>query len=148
MPSYELSLVLRTLAKPDLISCIKRTGEMILDNGGILRKFTSLGNNPLPYRIKSTNGWHRDGNYFLIQFDAPTSAVEKVQDALRRETDVIRPHLIKKDNPPQFSCTLQEELQPPAYRKEVDELIIEGRKVKKPLFKRNIPGYDINPFQK
>ena len=146
MPSYELSLILRTLAKPDLIASIKRTGEMILDNGGILRKFTSLGNNPLPYRIKSTNGWHRDGNYFLIHFDAPTSAIEKVQDALRRETDVIRPHLLKKETPPSFTCTLQEELQPPAYRKDVQELISEGRKIKKTHYKMNIPGSDINPF--
>ena len=148
MPSYELSLVIRTLARPDLVSTLKRTAEMILDHGGILRKFTSLGNKPLPYRMKGNNMWHKEATYFLIQFDAPSAAMEQVADAVRRDIDVIRPHFFKMEPKTLFSCTLEEELKPPAYRKDVEDLIQEGRRTKPTYFKRNIPGIDYNPFQK
>nr|CAG4650629.1 EOG090X0IQO [Sida crystallina] len=148
MPSYELSLIIRTLTQPALISTIKRTAETILENGGILRQFVSLGTNPLPYRIRSTNGWHRDGTYFVIKFDAPPSAMEQVTDAVKRDIDIIRPAVFKMEKQSLPGCMLEEELKPPAYRKDVEELIKEGRKIKEPLFKRNIPGINHNPFQK
>ncbi len=148
MPSYELSLIVKTLSRPALVATLKRTAEMILDQGGYLRKFVSLGHQTLPYRMKAGDAWHREGNYFIIQFDAPPTALEQVTDSVRRDIDVIRPSLVKMRPPSKFTCTLEEELQPPAYRKDVTELIESEGKGKKPLFKRNIPGLDYNPFQK
>lgn len=66
MPSYELSLLLRILPKQELVSTLKRTAEMILGQGGILRQFTSVGTKPLPFKMKAHNAIHREGQYFLL----------------------------------------------------------------------------------
>ena len=47
-----------------------------------------------------------------------------------------------------FECTLEEEMQPPAYRKDVEKLIQEGRKQKQTFYQQRTPGYDYYPFQK
>nr|CAG4645256.1 EOG090X0IQO [Leptodora kindtii] len=148
MPTYELSLTLKTLSRPELISTLKRTAEMILDNGGILRQFISLGTQPLPYRMRAHNAWHREGSYFVMKFDSPPSAIATLTDNMRRDIDIIRQGVFKKEGGQQFKCTLEEELKPPAYRKDVEQLVKEGRKVERPMFRRNAPGFDFNPFQK
>nr|CAG4636661.1 EOG090X0IQO [Eubosmina coregoni] len=148
MPSYELSLVLRILSKPELISTLKKTGENIVQHGGILRQFISMGTNPLPFKMKAHNVWHREGTYFVMKFDAPSSSMETLQDELRRDIDLIRSNLFKNEKRDKFECTLEEELQPPAYREDVKKLIEEGKIVNKPLYQQNSPGFDYYPFQK
>lgn len=148
MPFYELSLTLRVLPRPELISSIKRSAETILQQGGVLRKFQSLGTNPLPFRMKAHNVWHKEGTYFVMKFDAPSSAIETLRDEFRRDIDLIRSQVVKCEEPVKFECTLEEELLPPAYRKDVQKLIDEGKKIVKPMFKQNTPGFDYFPFQK
>nr|CAG4648388.1 EOG090X0IQO [Moina brachiata] len=148
MPFYELSMILRPLSKPELVSSLKRTAETIVEHGGILRRFTSIGSNPLPFKMKAHNVWHREGIYFLMQFDAPTPALEVVRDELRRDIDLIRSQVIKLEEQKKFECTLEEEQKPPAYRRSVQKLIEEGRKTVRPMYKQNSPGFNYYPFQK
>nr|CAG4638849.1 EOG090X0IQO [Cyclestheria hislopi] len=148
MPSYELSMILRKLSRPALVSTLKRTGEMILDQGGILRQFINLGTKPLPYKMSAHNLVHREGTYFVMKFDSSPNSIEELSDALLRDVDIIRPVIIRLDPPKKFECTLEEELQPPAYRKDVKKLIEEGRKIQEPMFKARTPGFDYYPFQK
>lgn len=68
MPSYELALTLRTLSKPELVSTLKRTAEAIIEQGGILRQFSSLGHNTLPYRMRAHNVWHKEASQFVMKF--------------------------------------------------------------------------------
>lgn len=151
MPSYELSLLLRILSKPELVSTLKRTAETILDNGGVLRQFSSLGTSPLPIKMRSHNQIHKDGTYFVMKFDAPSSALDTLRDELHRDIDLVR-FLVSKqealDSKP-FDCTLEDELQPPAYRKDVQKLIQDSKKeITRGGYKRNTPGFDYYPFQR
>ncbi|KAI9555716.1 hypothetical protein GHT06_018231 [Daphnia sinensis] len=148
MPLYELSLTLRTLSRPELIASLKRSAETILQQGGVLRQFVSLGTNPLPFKMKAHNVWHREGTYFVMKFDAPSSAIENLNDEFKRDIDLIRSHVVRCEEPVKHECTLEEEMKPPAYRKDVQQLIEEGRKVIRHKFKQNTPGFDFYPFQK
>lgn len=77
--------------------------------------------------------------------------MDTVADELRRDIDMVRYHIIKRDTnpvPAGYECTLEEELQPPAYRKDVQKLIEEGKKKEKPGYKQNSPGFDYYPFQR
>lgn len=148
MPLYEVSLVLRVLPRTDLVSSLKRSATTIIQQGGILRKFESLGTNPLPFKMKSHNAWHRKGTYFVMKFDAPSSSIEILSDEFQRDIDLIRSNIVKVEKPNKSECTLEEEMQPPAYRKDVQKLIEEGRKTIRPMYQQNSPGFDFNPFQK
>nr|CAG4652318.1 EOG090X0IQO [Triops cancriformis] len=148
MPAYELSLILRTMSKPEMVATLKRAAEGILDRGGILRKMESLGAKALPYRINAHGLHHTEGTYFLMEFDAPPTTIEDLKDVCVRDVDIIRPSISKITKRSQFLCTLDEELQPPAYRKDVEKLIEEGRKERKPMFQRRTPNIDYYPFQK
>nr|CAG4641348.1 EOG090X0IQO [Eulimnadia texana] len=148
MPSYELSLLLRSMTKPELVATLKRTAEGIIDRGGVLTKFHSLGESALPYRITAHNQPHKKGSYFLMQFRAPPSLIEDLKDSLVRDVDIVRPFIIKTQDKPKHECTLEEELQPPAYREDVKKLIEEGRTERKPLYRHRMQGIDYYPFQR
>jgi small subunit ribosomal protein S6 len=148
MPSYELSLMLRVLSKPELVSSLKRSAETIVQQGGVLRQFISIGTKPLPFKIRAHTQWHREGTYFLMKFDAPSSAVEHLNDEFKRDIDLIRTHVVKCEEPVKQECTLEEELKSPAYRKDVQQLVEESRKTVRKQFKQNSPGFDYYPFQK
>nr|CAG4644331.1 EOG090X0EB8 [Lepidurus arcticus] len=115
MPAYELSLILRTMSKPEMVATLKRAAEGILDRGGILRKMESLGTKTLPYRLNVHGLRHTEGMYFLMRFDAPPPVIEELKDVCVRDVDIIRPSVSKIEKKVGFPCTLEEELQPPAY---------------------------------
>ena len=148
MPLYELSLILRVISKPELVTSLKRSAETIVQHGGVLRQFISMGTNPLPYKMKAHTHWHREGTYFLMKFDAPSAAVENLKDEFKRDIDLIRTYVVRCEEPMKNECTLEEELKSPAYRDDVKKLIEQGRKIVRNQFKQNTPGFDYYPFQK
>nr|CAG4645938.1 EOG090X0IQO [Lynceus sp. MCZ IZ 141354] len=148
MPLYEAALIIRMMSKPDLVSTIKRAADNILNRGGILQKFQSSKTQQLPYTMIANDAKHKTGHYVFITFNAPPAVVEDVNDELQRDLDIIRGSILRVEKPSPFSCTLEEELQPPAYRKEVQEMLAEIEKKKKVFFKRNTPNLDYYPFQK
>ena len=148
MPLYELSLILRVVSKPELVASLKRSAETIVQQGGVLRQFISMGTNPLPYKMRAHTDWHREGIYFTMKFDAPSFAVEILKDEFKRDIDLIRTYVVKLEEPIRHECTLEEELKPPAYHKDVQQLIEEGKKTIRNQFQQNTPGFDYYPFQK
>ncbi|XP_037933647.1 probable 28S ribosomal protein S6, mitochondrial [Teleopsis dalmanni] len=147
MPIYEVALCMRQMNRPELISAIKRTAVCILDNGGILRKLENLGTRALPYKISKHNLVHREGNYFNIIFNSSPQKIDDLREEFERDVDVIRQNIFKVEEPQKYMCTLDEELQPPAYRKDVQEMIEISKRKQKPKFKYN-SGLDYYPFQK
>ncbi|XP_076317518.1 mitochondrial ribosomal protein S6 isoform X2 [Tachypleus tridentatus] len=117
--------------KPEVITTLKRTGQAIFEKGGIIRKIENLGTRELPYRIRVHDHSHTEGSYFLFKFDAPANTLTSLHDSFLRDIDIIRPS-ISKVEPVNFleECTLEEELQPPAYRNSVQKLLKQGSKKK------------------
>ncbi|XP_064473495.1 small ribosomal subunit protein bS6m-like [Ornithodoros turicata] len=136
MPCYELTLIMRTMAKPDLISALKRTGEFILKNGAVLRKIENLGTKDLPMKMYRHGNTYTSGSYYLFTFDASLDMRRNLVDELRRDVDIIRNAIVSQSPGKPFECTLDDELLPPAYRPSVKKLMEEAkddkRKKKKP----------------
>lgn len=164
MPTYELAVVLRKMARvckyvqyktyffiyfiqPEVVSTLKRTAEAIWEKGGIIRKLDNLGSRPLPYKISEHGLVHREGQFFAIQFDAPPANIKELHDEFGLDIDIIRMNFFKVEEPPQFECTLHEEMLPPAYRKDVQEMVKIAQKKQRKKYQYN-SGLDYYPFQK
>lgn len=130
-----------------MISVLKRTAESILDKGGIIRQLQNLGSRALPYKISEHGLVHREGTYFTINFDAAPSKIADVREELGRDIDIVRKHIFKVEEPEKYECTLHEEMLPPAYRKDVQEMIEIAKRKQKPKFNYN-SGMEYYPFQK
>jgi len=145
MPSYELAVILRKMTRPETATVLKRIATQIYDNNGLLFGIENLGQRKLPYRIRNHGMWNTEGSYFVMKFDSPTSSVSELQDEYTRDVDIVRMGFTRLQDLREFECTLEEELQPPAYRKDVQELLQKGKKkeMKKWEFKT---GLSYNPF--
>ncbi|ALC44044.1 mRpS6 [Drosophila busckii] len=147
MPSYELALVLRQLPRPELIGVIRRTAEAIFDKGGIIRKFENLGTRALPHKVSEHGVVHREATHFTIAFDTAPTKIADLKEEFGRDIDIIRRHIFKVEDPVEHKCTLHEEMLPPAYRKDVQEIIEIAKRKQKPKYNYN-SGLDYYPFQK
>lgn len=86
-------------------------------------------------------------SYFLYEFTSPPSSIDNLLDEYGRDIDVIRRRIYKKTEHEPFECTLDDESKPPPYRKDVQDMIEQARKLDKPKFNYNT-GLDYYPFQK
>uniref|UniRef100_T1JCB3 Small ribosomal subunit protein bS6m n=1 Tax=Strigamia maritima TaxID=126957 RepID=T1JCB3_STRMM len=146
MPSYELLVIFKTMKRPELVTAIKRTAETLWTHGAVLTKLENMGSKTLPYKIRSSGKNHTTGNYFLYHFEAAPSAIGQYMDFYDRDIDIIRPTIALKSERKPHICTLEEELLPPAYRKDVADLLVEGKKNKKQLFKPYVLEIISKPF--
>lgn len=97
---------------------------------------------------------HHSGSYYFIEFDVPPTSIVDLQEEFKRDVDIIRRHWVRKEAPEKVECTLHEELLPPAYRKDVKEMIEIAKNSKKyrqeqkrTVWKSNT-GFDYYPFQR
>ncbi|XP_076444656.1 small ribosomal subunit protein bS6m-like [Babylonia areolata] len=90
MPSYELSLIVKTLQRPELARALRRSCATILEKGGIIRSMENLGHKTLPYKMSAHGQRHMTGSYFLVHFDSPTSVLPEVKDEFKRDVDIVR----------------------------------------------------------
>ncbi|CAG2103877.1 unnamed protein product [Medioppia subpectinata] len=128
MPSYELFFITKRLSKKELVSCLKRTGELILNSSGILRKLENLGTRQLPFKLRTPvpgSKRYASGNFFLFHCDVPPLTIYKIHESLRMDTDIMKVRYTTKDTkiPDDYECTLEEELKPPALRPSVQMLV-------------------------
>ncbi|KAK8719575.1 hypothetical protein OTU49_013944 [Cherax quadricarinatus] len=150
MALYELCIIVKNMPKASTVSAVKRIADSILDEGGYVSKFESLGTQELPFKLSIHGQIHTKGNYFLINFVAPPTAVSEILDTCRREIDVFRPGVTKIEPQQHSQCTLHEEIQFPSFRPEVLKMIQEAKSrlpkhlKKKGELKKTVIGY--NPF--
>lgn len=77
----------------------------------------------------------------------PPAKIEDFMEETGRDIDIIRNNLFRVQVPEDVPCTLEDELQPPPYRKSVQDLVEQAKTLDKPKFKYNT-GLDYYPFQK
>lgn len=128
-----------------MVSTLKRTAEAVLDKGGIIRKLENLGTRPLPHKMSQHGLVHRTGSYFIMHFDCSTNLIADFREEYGRDIDIVRANIYKVEPPTPIDCTLDEELLPPAYRKDVIKMMAKNRDKKKYDPKS---GLDYYPFQK
>ncbi|GAB6032240.1 28S ribosomal protein S6, mitochondrial [Chamberlinius hualienensis] len=142
MPTYELTLIYKIVAQAELKTLIKRTAEAVFAEKGIIRKMENLGTRPLPYIMKKSSINHKQGCYFLMHFDCPTSSIVRLDDLFQRDTDILRKNFFAVHIPEEpITCSLSTEMLPPAYNPEVQRLLEVGRKKEPKRFKMNVEHY-------
>lgn len=77
--------------QPDIAACIKRTGELILNNGNVLRAIENLGvQKELAHRMRGHGKVHSAGSFIMFRYDGPSSMPPLLGSEISRDTDVIR----------------------------------------------------------
>lgn len=133
--------------QPELFSAVKRTAEIILQKGGVLRKLDNLGFTQLPYKISMDRTPYREANRFIYTFDVPPIELPFLREECKLDVDIIRSVIYLSNENIPYKCTLEEEMQPPAYRKDVKELLkLAKRKEKKYWLPQT--GIDYYPFSR
>lgn len=92
MRRYELMLVLRPdLAEDRVQATLDRITRSISAAEGQLVKVSPWGRRRLAYPI----GQFRDGSYYIVLFDAPSPAVDEIEQGLRITEELLR-HLVTR----------------------------------------------------
>ncbi|CAG7833353.1 unnamed protein product [Allacma fusca] len=95
--------------------------------------------------MRNHGHWNSEGSYFLMKFDSPPRAIGELQEEYDRDVDIVRTGFSKIFSHPEYDCTLEDELQPPAYREEVKQMLTTGRKKERKFeYKTGLP---YNPFR-
>ncbi|KAI4498700.1 hypothetical protein M0802_006167 [Mischocyttarus mexicanus] len=145
MPTYEMPLLLRVMTKPETFNVLKRVATAIFDNGGFIRKIENLGVKELPCKLSFRGSTYWQASHFLYHFDAPPSKVDSLIDEYNRDIDVLRNKIYKQETPESVDCTLYEEMLPPIFRKEVQQLMEiaakQNRKHQKKQYSRKLKYY-------
>ncbi|CAJ0955015.1 unnamed protein product [Ranitomeya imitator] len=117
--------------QPETVATLKRTIEVLMEKGAIVRNLENLGEKNLPYKISKHNQRHKQGGYgklrhflleasqldkgnceerrrwyFLVDFYSPPNIIPSMLDHLSRDIDVIRPTILKheEEKPPERPC--------------------------------------------
>ncbi|XP_071497304.1 small ribosomal subunit protein bS6m-like [Diadema antillarum] len=97
MPGYEVALIMRVMRRPEMVDALKRSLTEVMNNGGIVRKIENLGEKRLPYRMRAHRQNFSHGQYFVVDFDGPPTIVPPVMEYFRRDIDIIRPTVLRRD---------------------------------------------------
>ncbi len=119
MRRYELMLVLRPdLAEDRVQAALDRTTRAVAAADGQLVKVSPWGRRRLAYPI---NG-HREGSYYIILFDGPSSTVAEVERGLRITEEVLRFLTTRVERPAtRRADTTEAEMPEPAEEEEEPE---------------------------
>lgn len=120
---------------------------MIFDRGGFIRKIENLGARTLPYKVSIHGLVNREGHAFTYKFDIPPNYLQDINEEYGRDVDIVKRFIFREETSMTFNCTLEDELKPPAYRKEVIEMMRIAKKSEKGKYSLNT-GLDYYPFQK
>lgn len=101
----------------------------------------------MPYKISKNRQPYREAEQILFEFDVSSQVQKDLNEEIDLDVDVVRCKIFPIEKPIEFKCTLEEELQPVSYRKEVKQLLELQEKSKK---KRWLPqmGIEYYPFQR
>ena len=150
MPTYEMTVIMRKMSHPSLVSAVKKVAEEIYTSGGYIRKIQSLGTRPLPNVKYSKEQKHTEGTYMLMDIDVRTQDLSKIIDEYNRDKDIIQQFFMARTEET-FECenTLDLERKKPSERPSIQQLVHEGRRP--PRFSKiwnPKTGLDYYPFHR
>ena len=147
-----MTVIMRKMTQPSLVSAVKKVAEEIYTSGGYIRNIQSLGTRPLPNKKRVKGLTHVEGTYMLMDVDVRTQDIPNIIDEYNRDKDIIQQFFIgKSELATEVECenTLDDERKPPAERPSIQRLIEEGRRP--PRFRKifnDKTGLDYPPFHR
>lgn len=133
--------------QPDFKAAVKRAADQIFDRGGFIRKIDYLGQTKLPYKISKNRQPYREAEHIILKFDVSEQVREDLKEEVFLDVDVVRCNIFPVVEPKEFKCTLEQELQPVSYRKDVKDLLKMQEKGKKKKWMPQM-GIEYYPFQR
>ena len=92
MENYEGVFIIDPgLKEEEAEACIKGISQSIISGKGEIIKEERWGKKPLAYTIHK----HREGNYCILNFKAPTAIISKLRDEYKLMPSLIRFMIIK-----------------------------------------------------
>ncbi|MEO6797849.1 MAG: 30S ribosomal protein S6 [Candidatus Dormibacter sp.] len=94
MSAYELMYLVKPELDDDAVQQeIEKVSQLILTNGGQVKKVTPWGKRRLAYTVKD----QREGHYVVAEFDLDQPRVQEVDRLLKISDTVFRHLLIRQD---------------------------------------------------
>ena len=94
MSAYELMYLVKPELDDDAVQQeIEKVSQLILTNGGQVKKVTPWGKRRLAYTVKD----QREGHYVVAEFDLDQPRVQEVERLLKISDTVFRHLLIRQD---------------------------------------------------
>ena len=94
MTSYETLFIVRPdMEEDDLNKVVGRVEDVVKSNEGVIVESQVWGKKRLAYEVKK----YTEGIYVKVNFDAPPTVVEKLQDHFRLNEDVIRDIVVRDE---------------------------------------------------
>jgi small subunit ribosomal protein S6 len=94
MSLYESIIIIRQETSPQQVEALADTyQEIIVENGGNIKKRENWGLRSLAYKIKK----NRKGHYILFNIDAPSAAVQEMERLMSLNEDILRYLTLKID---------------------------------------------------
>lgn len=101
----------------------------------------------MPYKISKNRQPYREAEHIIFKFDVSEQLREDLKEEVNLDVDVVRCNLFPVEEPKEFKCTLEEEMQPVSYRKDVQELLRMREKAPKKKWAAQM-GIEYYPFQR
>ena len=94
MNKYELAVVVSAKIEDDArAAVIEKVKEMITRFGGNVTDVDEWGKRRLAYEIQKM----KEGFYYIVQFDAPTTAPAEIESRIRIMDNVMRYLVVKRE---------------------------------------------------
>lgn len=94
MNKYELALVVNAKIEDDeRAAAVEKAKEIITRFGGVVTEVEDAGKKRLAYEIQHM----KEGFYYFVQFDAPSTCPAEVERRVRILDNVIRYLCVRKD---------------------------------------------------
>ena len=94
MSKYELALVVSAKIEDDArAAVVAKAQEYVTRAGGAISEVEEWGKKKLAYEIQKM----REGYYYFIQFEAPTSAPAEIESRVRIMDSVLRYLIVKQE---------------------------------------------------
>ena len=94
MNKYELALVLNAkLEDEPRAAAVEKVKEYIARFGGTVTNIDEWGKRRLAYEIQKM----KEGFYYIVQFDAPTTAPAEIESRIRIMDNVMRYLVVKRE---------------------------------------------------
>ena len=93
MENYEGLFIIKPDIKEEEIKGIyKVISDGVTKNGGNIKKEDIWGKRQLAYPVKKC----KEGYYYKLDFTAPTSAITKLEEAYRLNSDILRTMITRR----------------------------------------------------
>ena len=94
MNKYELTVVVNAKIEDDVrVATVEKVKEYVARYGGTVTNVDEWGKKRLAYEIQKM----KEGFYYIVQFDAPTTAPAEIESRIRIMDNVMRYLVVKRE---------------------------------------------------